>query len=146
MIERSLPTTPTKDPSAKKPNYLLRRSLAVAAAGVLTVGAVKATLGFEGGGDSKSSGSGNVPAATMDYLRSLPTQTAEIPAGGGVDDAAYAVDPETFTETPDIHAGVRDIINAQVPKTADGTPSPQANEKVNVPVLPDVNSIPPDAR
>lgn len=89
---------------------------------------------------------GAVPEATMDYLKSLPTQEATVPVGGGIDNAAYQVDPHTFTESADIHAGVQEILNSQVPHTEAGVPVPQAGQELDVPVVPPIESIPPEAR
>lgn len=89
-----------------------------------------------------------VPKATMDYLKSLPTQRTEIPVGGGVDDAAYAVDPETFDESSDIRDGVEMIIADEVrpPGVGDGNFIVPAHAKVDVPVVPPIDQVPPSAR
>jgi hypothetical protein len=90
-----------------------------------------------------------IPEATLKYLKTLPTQETEIPEGGGIDDAAYAVDPETFDGSADIREGVEEIITEQLrPEGVD----PQANfvvpahAHVDVPVVPPIDQVPPDAR
>lgn len=138
---------PSPDTDSSKPNYLLRRSLAVVAAGVLAVGAVKVALGIGGGesGVRTVGGNGDVPAATLNYLRSLPTQTTEIPEGGGIDDAAYQVDPTTFDESNNIRAGVEEVIADEI-HPGDANFVVPAGAKVDVPVVPPLSQVPPSAR
>ena len=132
-------------------------------AGGLAVGAAVGTLlilgGRVGGTSHKGSAApegapGNVPAATINYLEDQPTERATIPEGGGVDNAAYAVDDGkvhdgvrrgTYTETDDIHAGIKAILDAQVKQDTGGT-VPQIGEELQVPIVPPANSVPPDAR
>jgi hypothetical protein len=135
-----------------KPNYLLRRGLAVVAAGVMTVGAVKIALGI-GGGDSgvrTVGGNGEVPTATLDYLRSLPTESTEIPEGGGIDDAAYEVDPDTFDGSANIRAGVEEVIGDELRQElnvpADENFIVPAHAEVDVPVVPPIEQVPTDAQ
>lgn len=123
----------------------VRRVLATAAlVGIGFLGG-RAT-GIIGGGSAAPEGKfGDVPEATIQYLESLPTQPGTIPEGGGADNAAYQVDPTTYDDSTNIHDGIRAIINAQVPHNQ-GTPIPQAGERVNVPVVPELGSVPSDAR
>ena len=126
-------------------------------AGYLALGAAVGTLGLLGlrsanGGNSGSAApegaSGNIPEATRDYLKSLPTQRTEIPVGGGIDDAAYAVDPETFDESAHIRAGVEEVISDELrpPGIGDANFVIPAHAKVDVPVVPPLDSVPPNAR
>lgn len=91
-----------------------------------------------------------VPDATMDYLKSLPTERTEIPEGGGIDDAAYAVDPNTFDESSDIREGVEGVISDEL-RSELKVPSDEnfvvpAGAKVDVPVVPPLDQVPPEAR
>ncbi len=94
----------------------------------------------EGNGD-------NTPAATLDYLKSRPTKTVTIEAGEGVDDAVYAVDPQTVGASADLKEGITKIVEGQVGKTESGVAMPQAGEQVEVPNLPEsIKQVPPAAR
>lgn len=129
-------------------------------ASLMAGGALAGTIGIlalrsaSGGGTAESTPSGvpeggndNVPAATMDYLKSRPTETVTIEAGQGVRDAVYGVDPQTVGASTDLEAGVTAIVDGQVAHTATGTAMPQAGENVKVPDLPEsINQVPPDAR
>jgi hypothetical protein len=125
-------------------------------AGYLALGAAVGTLGILGLRSAGSSNPGsavppegtrdNVPEATMDYLESRPTREAVVPAGGGLDDPAYAVDGARLNQSADIRAGIEAILADQVPHTQSGVPVPQAGETVDVPVIPNADQIPPEAR
>ena len=87
-----------------------------------------------------------VPDATINYLKSLPTQRTEIPEDGGIDDAAYEVDPDTFDESANIRAGVEEVITDELSPPGDGNFIVPAHAGVDVPIVPPLNQVPPDAR
>jgi hypothetical protein len=158
---------PTQEPLSKRDIYITRFAVGAGAVGLFFAGGGPAKV--EGGIDAAAhalyKGAGRVesvlvpgtgintgpdvtgvPGATMDYLKSLPTARTEIPEGGGIDDAAYAVDPETFDESPDIRSGVEEIIADEVSPPGDGNFIVPAHAKVDVPVVPPLDQVPPEAR
>lgn len=149
------------EPLSRRDIYITRFAVGAAVAGVAIKTGLLSVAGgiprdIESGVRSLLNGSntpgkinynGDAPTATMDYLKTLQTEQGTIPAGAhGVDDAAYEVDSDTFTESADIKAGVEEFIDEEVPHTAAGVPVPQGDEKVDVPVVPPLSQVPPDAR
>lgn len=167
MAREKKSARPTPEPLSKRDIYITRFALGAGALGLFFAGGGPARV--EGGIDAaahalyKSAGRvesvfvpdtgintgpdvTGVPSATMDYLKSLPTERTEIPEGGGIDDAAYAVDPSTFDESPDIRQGVEEIIADEVGPPGNGNFIVPAHAQVDVPVVPPLDQVPPEAR
>ena len=148
MTRDSVDRSQERRAKAMRPGARFAAWLSISAA-VSTLGilGLRANSGNSGSAASPEGSQDNVPAATIDYLKTRPTVEVTLGQGEGLDAAAYAANPDTFdATTPDIREGVTQILEHEVATTAPAGDMPQAGEAVSVPVVPPTESVPPDAR